>query len=62
MDAASRERSKMTYKVKDFGGKELQKEWKLRASDTDLRLHLERQGVSRDMIRRVVTVTARHLS
>ena len=48
----------MAHKVKDFGGKELQKEWKLRGSDTDLRLHLERQGVSRDMIRRVVTVTA----
>ena len=39
----------MAFKVKDFGGKEL-------------RLHLERQGVSRDMIQRVITVTAKHLS
>ena len=62
MDAAIRERSRMAFKVKAFGGRELQKEWKLRCSDADLRLHLERQGVSRDMIRRMVMVSARHLS
>ena len=46
----------------DFGGKELKKEWHNRASETDLRRHLERQGVASNMIRRVVTVTAKRLS
>ena len=58
MDASARERSNMAFKVTHFGGKELKKEWHNRASETDLRRHLKRQGVAtaRDMIRRVVTV------
>ena len=64
MDAAGRERSKLAVKVIDSGGKELKKDWHNRASETDLRRHLKRQGVATasDMIRRVVTVTAKHLS
>ena len=52
-DAAERERSKLAVKVIDSGGKELKKDWHNRASETDLRRHLERQGV---------TVSAKHLS
>ena len=43
-DAASKERSRMAFMVKNFGGWELQKEWKLRASDTGLRLTWRGRG------------------
>ena len=62
IDAAGRERSNMAFKVKNFGGKELQKKWHNRTSDSDMRRHLERKGLARDMIWRVVMVTAEHLS
>ena len=41
-DTAERERSKLAVNVMDFGGKELKKEWRNRASETDLMRHLER--------------------
>ena len=41
-----KQRDRMIAMVKNFGGWELQKEWKLRAGDSDLTLHLERKGVS----------------
>ena len=62
MDTAGRERSKLAVKVMDFVGKELKEEWHNRVSETDLRHHLERQGMARDMVRRVITVTVKHLS
>ena len=40
---AGRERSKLAVKVMDFGGKEMKKERRYRASETDLMRHLERQ-------------------
>ena len=39
----------------------MKKEGCYRASETDLMRHLERQGVARDIVRRVVTLTAKHL-
>ena len=50
----------MVAMVKNFGGWETERKWDLRAGDAELRLHLERKGVSR--IRIMVTVSARKLS
>ena len=52
----------MVAMVKSFGGWETKKKWNLRVGDTDLRLHLERKVVSRDLIRRMVTVSSRRLT
>ena len=52
----------MIAMVKNFGGWETQKKWELRAGDAELRLHLERKGVSRDLIRKMITVSSRRLS
>ena len=55
-------RDKMIAMVRNFGGWEIKKKWELRAGDNDLRLHLEGKGVSRDLIRKMITVSARRLS
>ena len=47
-----KERDRMIAMVKNFGGWETQKKWELRAEDAELRLHLERKGVSSDLIRK----------
>ena len=56
------ERSALAAKVMHFGGVDLKKEYRNRASETDLMRHLERERVPRDMVRRVVTGTANHLT
>ena len=43
-DSSRKERSKLAAKVMNFGGKELKKEWRKRASETDLMRYLEREG------------------
>ena len=52
----------MVAMVNNFGAWETQKQGELRAGDAELRLHLERKGVSRDLIRKMVTVSSRKLS
>ena len=61
-DTSSRNRSKLAAKITVFGVQEGKKEYSKRASTNDLKCFLEKEGFSRDMIRRAVSISARHLS
>jgi hypothetical protein len=53
-------RDKLVVMVRNFGGKDLKK--RCRAGDSELQLHLAEQGVSEEMIRRMITVSIRRLT
>ena len=52
----------MIAMVRNYGVWELKKKWELRAGDNELRLYLEGKGVSSDLLRKMITVTARRLT
>ena len=59
---SSRNRSKLATTIMGFGVHEGKKEQSNRASTNDLKRFLEREGFSRELKRRAVSISARHLS
>ena len=57
-----KQRDRMIAMVRNFGGWDMKKKWEIRAGDAELKLHLERKGVSRDLIRKMITVSSGRLS
>jgi hypothetical protein len=51
-----KQRDSMNAMVRNFGGWEIKKKWDFRACDNELKLHLEVKGVSRDLIRKMISV------
>ena len=61
-DISFRNRSKLSAKIKSFGQVEVKREYSNRASSDDLKRFLEKEGVSKDMLKRAVSISVRHLS
>jgi hypothetical protein len=57
-----RQRDRMIAIVQNFGGLEIQKNWEIMAGDNELKLHMEGKRVSRNLIRKMITVSVRRLS
>ena len=57
-----KQRDKMIALVRNYGAWDLKKKWESRTGDSELRLHLEGKGVSRDLIRKMITVSVRKLT
>ena len=57
-----KQRDRLVVTVRNYGGNDLKKDWKIRGGTPELRLHLAQQGVSEEMIRRAITVSLRRLS
>ena len=55
-------RSKLSAKIKSLGQVEAKREYSNRASSDELKCFLEKEGVSKDMIKRAVSISVRHLS
>jgi hypothetical protein len=57
-----KQRDKMIALVRNYGEWDLKKKWDSRTGDSELRLHLAEKGVSRDLIRKMSTVSIRKLT
>ena len=61
-DSAIKNTSKLTVKIRSFGKHEGKREYRDRASSDDLKRFLEKYGVTKFMIKMVVTISTNHLS